>query len=204
MGKFIDLSGRRFGRLVVIEKLGPDKHGDIKWACKCDCGNETVVLGGNLRRNHTTSCGCVYKEVISTHGGSNTRLYHIWTLMKRRCYSPTDNRYERYGGWGITVCKEWRDSFAHFRNWAMENGYQEKLTIDRKDGNGNYTPENCRWATPKEQQNNLSTNRLITYQGETLTIPQWAEKIGVHTGTLRTRLRRNWSIERALNRKNRR
>lgn len=201
LGKFIDLTGQRFGRLVVVALSGQDKHGGTKWLCKCDCGSETVVLGGNLRRNHTTSCGCVHKETISTHGESKSRLYTIWTLMKRRCYFPSDSRYHRYGGRCIAVCEEWRDSFENFRDWATKNGYRDDLTIDRIDNNGNYCPGNCRWATRKEQQSNIGTNHLITHNGETLTVSQWAERIGVQPTTLFTRLRRHWSIERALNRK---
>lgn len=198
MGALIDLTGQRFGRLTVIERAETTRHGDIRWLCKCDCGNNTTVFGSNLRKNHTSSCGCVHCESIRTHGESKTRLYRIWMLMKRRCYNPKDSRYNRYGARGIEVCHEWLERFETFRDWSLENGYHDDLTLDRKNNDGNYTPENCRWSTTKEQQNNTSRNRLITFNCETLTIPQWEERTGIKQCTIRSRIRRNWSVERTL------
>lgn len=134
----------------------------------------------------------------ATHRMGQTRLYHIWHSMKQRCYKPHAISYKYYGQKGVTVCDEWKNNFEAFYEWAMANGYSEDLTIDRIDTNGNYGPENCRWATRKEQQNNTSYTRLYTYNGETLSIMQWAEKIGMHPNMLYKRLLRGWDIEKAL------
>ena len=131
------------------------------------------------------------------HSMCHTRLYHIWNTMKMRCANPKATSYKYYGAKGISVCDSWQD-FVGFRDWALSNGYQEDLTIDRIDSNGNYEPSNCRWATRKEQQNNTSYNRLYTYEGETLSITQWAEKTGIHPNMLYKRLGRGWSIKKAI------
>lgn len=132
------------------------------------------------------------------HGMCNTRLYQIWNGMKQRCQNPNAINYKGYGGKGISVCEEWNNSFKAFYDWAMANGYRKDLTIDRIDNDGNYEPANCRWATNKEQQNHTSYTRLYTYNGETLSIMQWAEKTGIHPNMLYKRLSRGWSIEKAL------
>lgn len=131
------------------------------------------------------------------HGMSRTRVYHIWNSMKQRCTNPNAKSYKYYGAKGVSVCSEWED-FAGFCEWAFANGYEDHLTIDRIDGNGNYEPSNCRWATYKEQQNNTSYNRLYSYNGETRNIMQWSEITGIHPNMLYKRLLRGWSIEKAL------
>ena len=131
------------------------------------------------------------------HGMSHTRLYHIWNAMRQRCENPNAISYKYYGGKGISVCSEWKN-FNNFCSWALQSGYAENLTIERKNSDGNYEPSNCKWATNKEQQNNTSYNRLITHRGETLNITQWAEKIGISRFTLYNRIRRGWDIEKAL------
>ena len=131
------------------------------------------------------------------HGMSHSRLYQIWNGMKMRCENPNAISYKRYGAKGVSVCSEW-GSFVGFRDWALVNGYAENLTIERIDNNGNYEPSNCRWATPKEQQNNTSYNRRYTHNGETLTVMQWAEKMGVSPNMLYKRLLRGWDFEKAL------
>ena len=132
------------------------------------------------------------------HGMSHSRLYQIWNSMKQRCSNPNAISYPRYGARGISVCPEWENSFASFRDWAITHGYADNLTIDRIENDGNYEPSNCRWATNKEQQNHTSYTRLYTYNGETLSIMQWAEKTGIHPNMLYKRLNRGWDIEKAI------
>lgn len=193
MGKLKELSGQKFGKLTVIKRVENDKHGLPRWECKCDCGNTTLVSGQHLRENRIKSCGCLKKN-----GKTKTRLYRIWSSMKNRCENPKRKDYKHYGHKGIEICKEWHD-FLTFYEWANSNGYSENLTLDRIDANGNYEPSNCRWATAKEQCNNRTNNHLITYNGKTLTVSQWAEERNINHDTLFSRINRmNWDISRAL------
>ena len=206
MGNFIDLTGMRFGRLVVINRAKNTKDRKSQWLCRCDCGNETIVCGRYLRSGATKSCGCYHSERThevgirnKIHGFSHTRLYRIWNGILRRCNNPKSKRYSDYGGRGITVCEEWASDFMCFRSWALKNGYCDDLSLDRKDNDGPYSPENCRWATDYVQANNARSNRLITYKGKTQTMKQWADEYGLNYATLLSRLDRNhWPIEKAL------
>lgn len=203
MGKFIDLTGQRFGRLTVIERACPENKRRVYWVCRCDCGNYSVVAGDGLKSGGTKSCGCLEKENLerigkmSKHGMSKSKLHRVWRTMKSRCYNTRNEKYNRYGGRGITVCGEWLE-FEPFMQWAFENGYADGLTIERIDNDKPYCPENCRWATNKEQANNKSTSHFLTYNGETHTIAEWAEIVGMKRDTLKRRIYYGWSIEKAL------
>lgn len=199
----IEMTGQRFGRLTVIsrgEKRG--KYTGAFWLCKCDCGTMTTVSGNSLRKGETKSCGCLHIDMLKkdpSQKHTGTRLYTIWQGMKRRTMTKTNPRYSDYGGRGITVCEEWRESFEAFYKWAMENGYRDDLTLDRKDNDGPYSPENCRWATYYVQGNNTRRNRRIEYDGEIHTLTEWAAIKGITVQNLSNRINRyGWTVERAL------
>lgn len=197
MGKFIDLTGKKFNRLLVKER-DFSKHGKrTYWKCQCDCGNITIVDGVKLKNGTAKSCGCLNEEnrkkhiqKLTTHHLRNTRIYDIWISMRKRCENPNDRSYRWYGGRGISVCPEWlgENGFINFYNWAMANGYKENLTIDRKNVNGNYCPENCRWATMKEQANNTRRNIIIIYDGKEKTLEELCEQYNLKYGIMYYRI----------------
>lgn len=199
MAKRIDLTGQKFGRLTVIKDTGK-KNNDKRalWLCKCNCGNEVIISGKDLRNGNTQSCGCLQRDRSRKHGEWGTRLYRIWYDMKDRCFNKNSVNYKYYGGRGITICKEWKEKPFLFFQWARNNGYQDNLTIDRIDSNGNYEPSNCRWATMKEQSNNVRNNKRITYNNETHTMSEWAEILNIDYHLLQSRLYHKWSFERAI------
>jgi len=206
MRKKIDLTGRRFGRLVVLHDTGERKNGEVVWHCLCDCGNEVDVRSNSLASGYTTSCGCYQRERVAeantVHGmaqrGKQHPMYNTWARMIQRCENPNNKPYKYYGGRGITVCEEWHNS-AIFIDWALANGWQKGLTLDRIDNDGNYEPSNCHWVTRKEQARNRRSNRRITFNGKTQALAQWAEEVNVKDKILWDRINKyHWPIERAL------
>lgn len=174
MPRFIDLTGKRFGRLTVIERA-ETKGGKTRWKSQCDCGKITYTISHRLLSGQTQSCGCM-RDLGIKHGMTNTRLFKIWEGMKSRCLNPNKKCYDRYGGRGISVCQEWQKSFESFRDWSLENGYTEGLTIDRIDVNGDYCPENCKWSTPCEQALNKRNTIYIEHNGERKPLPVWCRQ----------------------------
>lgn len=195
-----DLTGRRFGNLVAIKHI-KRKNNSRLWLCKCDCGNEVTCYQHNLLRGTSTSCGCLKsyyaRKTRNCHGESTTILYKKWSTMKTRCFNKNNPTYKDYGGRGIKICKEWLD-FWTFREWAYNNGYKEGLTIERKDVNGDYCPENCCWITKEEQANNKRNNSFIEYGGKKQTVSQWSRELGVGKCTISYRLKAGWSPEECL------
>lgn len=188
-----DLTGQRFGRLVVI---GVDDRNTRKtyFYCQCDCGAVKSIRSDGLLSGAVRSCGCMKREQDRTnltanhkHKMSHTRPYEIWQGMKRRCYNPHDARYDRYGGRGITVCDEWRDDFSAFYRWALDNGYADNLTIDRIDNNKGYSPENCRWTDFETQCRNRTTNIRITIGNATKPLTEWCEIFELDYQTIHAR-----------------
>lgn len=196
-GRFAeDLTGKQFNYLIAIKNMGVDKRGHALWKCECTaCGGEKVVHAGKLKSGEIKSCGCMHR--FYSHHQTDTRLYHIWCTMKARCNRPSSHKYKNYGGRGIKLCQEW-NKFENFYEWAMSHGYQEHLSIDRIDNDGNYEPDNCRWATAKQQANNTRSNKKYTYKGESLTLAELSTKYGVKYNLLSRRINRGWNIEDAI------
>ena len=219
MSHFVDLTGRRFGRLVVLAR-SHSQGGDVFWVCECDCGSVKTISGHSLRRGRTKSCGCLHNEIATaqlmnmpeenrhkldttTHGLRHTRLYGVWLDMKNRCYNPNTKAYPYYGGRGIRVCDEWKADFVTFYAWAIENGYDENAkrgdcTLDRIDVDKGYCPENCRWVSLTVQANNKRNNVFVEYEGEKRTASEWADIFGLNPSTVLSRIRKGWDPARAI------
>lgn len=213
MGKPIDLTGQKFGRLTVVKRVEDhvSKCGrrQTKWLCQCDCGNlcegETIAL----RHGDKKSCGCLKSEKssmrmiarnIPKYGANITRgnrLYQVWCSMRQRCNNPNDHGYKYYGARGITVCDDWSD-FRNFQKWALENGYKKGLSIDRINNDKGYFPENCRWVDRYLQARNTRANHIIEYKGKAMTLREWAKRTGISEKTLSNRILSGWPIERVL------
>ena len=170
MGKFVDRSGIRYDKLVALyPSLSRAKDGSVMWVCQCDCGNICEVKGSNLASGHTKSCGCLSKDSCSKigsrsykkHGLCGQRIYNIYYDMKHRCYDSNHISYKNYGAKGIRICDEWLNDPKAFFNWAFDNGYNDKLTIDRIDNTHGYSPSNCRWVTYHEQALNKGNKRKL-------------------------------------------
>lgn len=191
--------GERHRNLVCIGR-DPDKDSRY-YLFKCDCGNVKSIIASNVKRGATVSCGCYQKGHPShiKYGFSHTRIDNIYKSMVARCYSKTNSRYDRYGKRGIVVCDEWLKDKEKFFEWAFSHGYKDNLTIDRIDTDGNYTPDNCKWSTQKEQQNNRSNTIFLEYNGDIHTLAEWADITGIPYKTLYGRCHTlKWSAEKAL------
>lgn len=192
-----NIIGKKYNMLTVLEKK---EHG--YYLCECDCGNLKEIKKYNFTSGETRSCGCYYKETRflnnKKHGLSKHPLYKTWHNIRARCKNPNATKYNLYGGKGIKICYEWDNSFKNFYDWSIKNGWEKGLTIERKDNNKNYEPNNCKWANYKEQNNNTSQNHKLTFKGKTMNIVQWAEYLNISQKMLSERIRRGWSIERAL------
>lgn len=202
MGKIIDLTGQRFGRLEVIGFHGLERR-QAMWDCRCDCGNMCVKRGYLLRSGQTVSCGCILHDILiernTVHGLSKHPVYNIWQHMKKRCYNKNCLDYKDYGGRGITVCDEWKDDFRSFYDWSMANGWEKGLYIDRINNDGNYEPSNCRWTTMTVQANNTRRIHAITYNGKTQSMMDWCEELDLDYYCTRSRINNyNWSVEKAF------
>ena len=195
----IDLTGKRFGKLVVIKRSHNERERHAKWICKCDCGNEHIASSNSLRSGGVRSCGCITIENHLTHGQTGSRLYNVWNSMKQRCFNPNCKEFKSYGGRGITMCSEWAKDFTNFKKWAEDSGYDSnakrgQCTIDRIDVNGNYEPQNCRIATQKEQCNNTRKNIKVEIEGRFFTLNELSFVVGTSYGTLHDRYRHHRKI----------
>ncbi len=183
------LFGEQFGRWKVKGTGEKESH----LLCECSCGTVKEVYKASLVKGKSKSCGCAFKK----HGETKTRLFRIWSRMKERCYNRNHQAYPSYGGRGITVCEEWSSSFLSFKECVGEPP-TTKHQIDRIDNNSGYMPGNVRWATPKQQGNNRRTNIVLAYKGESRTVSQWAEAIGVKRATLYSRVNKGWPVDKIL------
>lgn len=198
MGKFNDLSGKKFGRLTALYRINNYHKKRVYWLCVCDCGNLKEVSSSDLTCNNTKSCGCLPKGIIK-HGLRYTRLYTIWCKIKNRCYDSSASNYPRYGGRGITICDEWLNDPTAFYTWSIDNGYQDTLSIDRIDNNKGYSPNNCRWTNATQQGRNKRNNKSFTINGETRCLSEWCEIYNLKYATVWNRVYNlHWSIEKSL------
>jgi len=210
MGKFIDLTGQRFGRLVVLQREGTlvstGGSARITWRCRCDCGSDTVSSGQTLKAGKAKSCGCLQPEAArkakTTHGhrsyGKLPAEYVAWHNMLDRCFNPNSRSYPDYGGRGITVCERWRESYPNFLA-DMGERPPGKYSLERQDVNGDYRPNNCIWLPHADQARNRRSNRYLTFEGETLSLADWARKTGIPYQALQHRLDdMGWSVGKAL------
>lgn len=200
MSKPLDLVGKRFGKLTVLERKPSDEKGQSMWLVRCDCGKEKIVRGHDLSQGKSTSCGCsrIKSCLFYKHGLSKDKLHGLWRNIKERCYNPNSKSYKYYGERGIKMCDEWENDFVSFYNWSHENGYKDGLQIDRIDVNGDYCPENCRWVSKIVQANNTRRNIYVTINGETKSMSDWCREIGINYQSVQTRRYKGWDTLLAL------
>ena len=196
--KIEDLTGQKFGKMTVLGRDTDRQSKRTYWMCQCECGTIKSCRADSLKEGSIVSCGCKKRAQDKTnltkhhtHKQSGTRLYYSWQDMKKRCYNEGNSRYANYGGRGIKVCDEWKDNFTAFYQWAIDNGYSEKKTIDRINVDGDYEPSNCRWADAKTQCNNRTSNIKITIGNSTRTLTEWCEIFNVDYKKINARYRRN-------------
>ena len=201
-----NIVGEQFGRLTVVESTEKSMGGTLMFACICECGNKTLTPGHKLITGHTRSCGCLRKEnmrrIVTTHGQAETRFWRIFMGIKSRCSRRSEPTFKYYGALGVR--NEWerfedfqRDMHQSYLVHVNEHG-ERQTTIEREDVRGNYSKENCRWATYKEQERNRRNNRMTTFNGETLCSAEWSERTGISPSLLSVRFRNGWSVERTL------
>lgn len=196
----MDITNQRFGKLTAI-KISRSNNGKW-WLLKCDCGKYVERKATSLRwcakkySGEFVSCGCAHN--FFKHGLCRTRIYRIYAGIKKRCFSKSCESYHNYGGRGITLCKEWNDDFVKFYKWALSHGYKKDLTIERKDVNGNYCPDNCSWIPKSKQSMNTRISRLLTYKGKTQTLSEWSRDMNIRRSTIFIRLKKGWPVDKAL------
>lgn len=194
--RFVDMTGRRFGRLVVLGYAG-ERNLSKYWWCRCDCGPVKEIKAGHLVAGSTESCGCLLRERHRTHGKARTAIYHVWQAMRQRCENPHGTHYAYYGGRGIAVCERWQ-SFENFYTDMGEPPFPGAELDRYPDQDGDYRAGNVRWATRAQQLRNLRRNRMFEYNGETLCATDWGARIGVKGQTITNRIEAGWPLERAL------
>ena len=205
-----DLTDQVIDRLTVLGRapdyIDPSGKARPRWWCQCSCGSDPIAVQQSKlkdKKHGQKSCGCIGREKTAErnrqnaqHGMSHTRLYKIWKGRHTRCYNKNDEHYPDYGERGITICDEWIDDYNTFYQWAIKTGYNDTLTIDRINVNGNYESDNCRWITVQQQQNNRRNNVILTYNGESHTIKEWADILGIEKHSkLYWRYHQGWSVE---------
>lgn len=201
MRKLEDLTGRTYGRWYVVCDSGNRRNNKRLWHCKCSCGNTSDVTTGDLNSGKSTSCGCYKIERQTTHGMSNTKLYKVWRAMHDRCYNKNTEAYKNYGNRGITVCDRWHK----FENFLEDMGEPKNFeSIDRINNNGNYEPENCRWATMEDQANNKRNTRFILLNNERKSITAYSGISGINKNTIYARLSNGWDNNKIINTKTKR
>lgn len=201
--KCIDLTGKVYGKLIVVGRVH-NKGKYPAWLCKCECGNEHIVLGTSLQQGNVTSCGCYHREIASItnikHQKSKDKIYKEWSGIKTRCFNEKFYKYKDYGGRGITMCDRWRDSFeAFYEDVSKLPHFGEKgYSINRKNNDGNYEPDNVEWADKITQANNKRNNHLITYNGKTQTLAQWSKETGILSSVIIKRFNLGWDVDEIL------
>lgn len=196
----LDLTGMNINGLTFIKRTNEKAGSTYKWVVECYCGVKFITNPTSVKLNKTLSCGCSRKK----HGDSTTRLYGIWNGMRHRCLDKKHISYHRYGGRGIKVCEEWDKSYENFKEWAINNGYQEELSIDRIDNDKDYSPSNCKWSSIKEQCNNRENNNRLTFNGVSKTVAEWSVETGLPYNTIHKRILHGWEVEDILTKEKRR